>query len=186
MELLNQLEQYRPFNEQEAQDREELLRRVRSGEDLYTRDNPAAHFTASAWVVSPLRDQVLLAYHNLYDSWAWLGGHADGERDLLSVAMREVREESGLVQLRPVSRDIYSLEILTVNGHEKHGRYVSSHLHLNVTYLLEADPAAPLRCKPDENSRVGWFSLENAIEASSEPWFRRRIYPKLNAKLSVW
>ena len=186
MELLNQLEQYRPFNEQEARDREELLRRVHSGEDLYTRDNPAAHFTASAWVVSPLRDQVLLAYHNLYDSWAWLGGHADGEWDLLSVAMREVREESGLVQLRPVSRDIYSLEILTVNGHEKHGRYVSSHLHLNVTYLLEADPAAPLRCKPDENSRVGWFSLEDAIEASSEPWFRRRIYPKLNAKLSAW
>lgn len=183
MELLNQLEQYRPFNEQEARDREELLRRIRSGEELYTRDNPAAHFTASAWVVSPNRDQVLMAYHNLYDSWAWLGGHADGERDLLSVAMREVREESGLVQLRPVFRDIYSLEILTVNGHEKHGRYVSSHLHLNLTYLLEADPAAPLRCKPDENSRVGWFSLEEAINASSEPWFRQRIYSKLNAKL---
>lgn len=183
MELLNQLEQYRPFNEQEARDREELLRRIRSGGELYTRDNAAAHFTASAWVVSPNRDQVLMAYHNLYDSWAWLGGHADGERDLLSVAMREVREESGLVQLRPVSRDIYSLEILTVNGHEKHGRYVSSHLHLNLTYLLEADPAAPLRCKPDENSRVGWFSLEEAIKASSEPWFRQRIYSKLNAKL---
>lgn len=186
MELLNQLEQYRPFNEQEARDREELLRRVRSGEDLYTRDNPAAHFTASAWVVSPLRDQVLLAYHNLYDSWAWLGGHADGERDLLSVAMREVREESGLVQLRPVSRDIYSLEILTVNGHEKHGRYVSSHLHLNVTYLLEADPAAPVRRKPDENSAVAWFGLEEAVAASSEPWFRERIYRKLNAKLALF
>lgn len=186
MELLNQLEQYRPFNEQETRDREELLRRVRSGEDLYTRDNPAAHFTASAWVVSPLRDQVLLAYHNLYDSWAWLGGHADGERDLLSVAMREVREESGLVQLRPVSRDIYSLEILTVNGHEKHGRYVSSHLHLNVTYLLEADPAAPVRRKPDENSAVAWFGLEEAVAASSEPWFRERIYRKLNAKLALF
>lgn len=186
MELLEQLEQYRPFNEQEARDREELLRRMRSGEDLYTRDNSAAHFTASAWVVSPGRDQVLMAYHNLYDSWAWLGGHADGERDLLSVALREVREESGLVQLRPVSRDIYSLEILTVNGHEKHGRYVSSHLHLNLTYLLEADPEASLRCKPDENSRVGWFSPEAAIAASSEPWFRQRIYSKLNAKLPGW
>lgn len=186
MELLEQLEQYRPFNEQEARDREELLRRMCSGEDLYTRDNSTAHFTASAWVVSPGRDQVLMAYHNLYDSWAWLGGHADGERDLLSVAMREVREESGLVQLRPVSRDIYSLEILTVNGHEKHGRYVSSHLHLNLTYLLEADPEAPLRCKPDENSRVGWFSPEAAIAASSEPWFRQRIYSKLNTKLSGW
>ena len=183
MELLEQLEQYRPFNEQEARDREELLRRMCSGEDLYTRDNSAAHFTASAWVVSPGRDQVLMAYHNLYDSWAWLGGHADGERDLLSVAMREVREESGLVQLRPVFRDIYSLEILTVNGHEKHGRYVSSHLHLNVTYLLEADPALPVRCKPDENSRVAWFALEEAVAASSEPWFQQRIYKKLNAKL---
>lgn len=100
--------------------------------------------------------------------------------------MREVREESGLVQLRPVFRDIYSLEILTVNGHEKHGRYVSSHLHLNLTYLLEADPEAPLRCKPDENSRVGWFSPEAAIAASSEPWFRQRIYSKLSAKLSGW
>lgn len=48
-----------------------------------------------------------------------------------------------------------------------------SHLHLNVTYLLEADPALPIRCKPDENSRVGWFGLDEAVEASSEPWFPR-------------
>ena len=57
-------------------------------------------------------------------------------------------------------------------------------LHLNVTYLLEADPKQPVRCKPDENSRVGWFSLEDALAASSEPWFRTRIYSKLNAKLA--
>ena len=75
-------------------------------------------------------------------------------------------------------------DILTVDGHEKHGRYVSSHLHLNVTYLLEADPSAAIRPKPDENSRVGWFSLSDAVAASSEPWFRERIYSKLNAKLS--
>ena len=96
-----------------------------------------------------------MAYHNLYDSWSWLGGHADGDRDLLAVSMREVREESGLTAVRPVSPHIYSLEILTVDGHEKRGAYVSSHLHLNVTYLLEADPAAPVRRKPDENSRCG-------------------------------
>ena len=83
-----------------------------------------------------------------------------------------------------MSRDIYSLEILTVDGHEKRGRYVSSHLHLNLTYLLEADPAAPLRCKPDENAQVAWFGLEEAVSASSEPWFRKRIYSKLNAKLA--
>ena len=74
--------------------------------------------------------------------------------------MRKVREESGLTAVRPVSPHIYSLEILTVDGHEKRGAYVSSHLHLNVTYLLEADPAAPVRRKPDENSAVAWFGLE--------------------------
>ena len=184
MELLEALEHCRPWNEQEEQDLAELLRRLRSGEELYSRDNAAAHLTASAWVVSPDRQQVLMAYHNLYDSWAWLGGHADGERDLLAVALREVREESGLTDVHPVSRDIYSLEILTVDGHEKRGKYVSSHLHLNVTYLLEADPAAPVRCKPDENSRVAWFPLWEAVERSTEPWFRERIYPKLNRKLS--
>lgn len=183
MDLLRQLTAYHPWNQQEERDREELLRRLSSGEELYTRDNAAAHLTASAWVVSPDRTRVLMAYHKLYDSWAWLGGHADGDRDLLAVALREVREESGLTEVHPVSEDLYSLEILTVDGHEKHGRYVSSHLHLNVTYLVEADPAAPIRPKPDENSRVGWFSLEDAVAASSEPWFRERIYRKLNAKL---
>ncbi len=184
MELLRQqLIAYRPWNEQEEQDREELLRRLDSHEDLYTRANTAAHFTASAWVVSPDRSQVLMAYHNLYGSWAWLGGHADGQQDLLAAAMREVQEESGLTVVRPVTPDIFSLEILTVDGHEKHGRYVSSHLHLNVTYLLEADPTLPVRCKPDENSRVGWFGLEEAVAASTEPWFQQRIYKKLNAKL---
>ena len=134
-------------------------------------------------MVSPDRQRVLLAYHNLYDSWAWLGGHADGDRDLLAVALRETMEESGLTEVQPVTPDIYSVEILTVDGHEKRGVYVPSHLHLNVTYLLEADPAAPVRCRPEENSRVGWFSLTDAPAASSEPWMRERIYHKLNAKI---
>lgn len=183
MSFLSQIEAYQPWNEQESADREVLLARMRRGEELYTRANPDAHLTASAWVVSPDRKQVLMAYHNLYGSWAWLGGHADGQQDLLAAAIREVQEESGLTEVYPVTPDIFSLEILTVDGHEKLGRYVSSHLHLNVTYLLEADPTLPVRCKPDENSRVGWFGLEEAVAASTEPWFQQRIYKKLNAKL---
>lgn len=181
MDILPALKTYHPWNQQEEQDLLEILRRLGTGEELFSRENPA-HFTASAWVVSPDRKQVLMAYHNLYHSWAWLGGHADGEIDLLSVALREVREESG-VAARPVSEAPFSVEILSVSGHEKRGQYVSSHLHLNVTFLLEADPTAPARCKPDENSQVGWLGLEEAVVASSEPWMRERIYKKLNAKL---
>ena len=104
MSFLSQIEAYQPWNEQESADREVLLARMRRGEELYTRANPDAHFTASAWVVSPDRKQVLMAYHNLYGSWAWLGGHADGQQDLLAAAIREVQEESGLTEVRPVTR----------------------------------------------------------------------------------
>ena len=72
-----------------------------------------------------------------------------------------------------------------MDGHEKNGEYVSSHLHLNVTYLLEAGEDERLQMKPDENSGVAWFGLEEAVEVSSEVWFRERIYRKLNKKLAV-
>ena len=158
---------------------------MRKNSDAFYRTNLLAHMTASAWVVNPQRSKVLMVYHRLYDSWSWAGGHADGEEDLLAVALREVREETGVQRLRPVTEEIYSLEVLTVDGHEKHGRYVPSHLHLNVTYLLEAEEDQPLRVCEAENSGVAWFSLADALSASTEPWFVERIYKKLNEKLKV-
>lgn len=182
MTLLTDLKNYQPFNEQEAADVKEMIYRLETGEELFLRSNLAEHFTASAWVVNPARDKALMAYHRIYDSWAWLGGHADGDQDLLHVALKEVAEESG-VKATPVTDQIYSVEILTVDGHEKKGKYVPSHLHLNVTYLLEADDSLPIRPKEDENKAVAWFGLDEALEKSTEPWFVDRIYSKLNAKL---
>ncbi len=183
--LLAQLKDFKPFNEQEVNDRRILMEMLEdTSKDIYTRENETAHLTASAWVISPDHTKVLMAYHNIYDSWSWLGGHADGDRNLLEVAIREVQEESGTAHVRPVSEDIFSVEILTVDGHEKKGKYVSSHLHLNVTYLLEADPDDPLFAKPDENKAVAWFERDEAVAKSSEPWFQKRIYSKLNEKLS--
>lgn len=138
--LLRQIREYRPYNEQEERDRAILLKWMESGCDILTRENETAHLTASAWVVSPDRKQVLMAYHNIYHSWAWLGGHADGDADLCSVAVREVKEESGIEEVKLLSDQPFSLEILSVDGHVKRGKYVVTHLHLNVTYLMEADP----------------------------------------------
>lgn len=183
MELAAQIATYVPFNEQEAHDKDLLLRWLNSSVDIYTRENAAAHLTASAWVVSPDRQQVLMVYHNIYQSWSWMGGHADGERDLLGVARREVLEESGLKELKLLSPDIFSLEILTVDGHIKRGSYVSSHLHLNVTYLFEADPSQATAIKPDENSGVGWFPVSELPNRVSEPWFLQWIYSKLCQKV---
>lgn len=183
MDIQECIEAYQPYNEQEACDKAVILQLLATQPDLFTRENQVAHMTSSSWLLNRAHDKVLMIYHNIYHSWSWTGGHADGERDLLAVAKREAMEETGVTDIRAVCEDIFSLEILTVDGHEKRGVYVPSHLHLNVTYLLEADEAEVLRVKPDENSGVKWFSLEEAIAACSEPWMIERIYRKLNAKI---
>lgn len=183
MDLKKALECYQPENEQEERDRSVIRSLLNQGIAIYTRENLIAHMTASAWVTNKDRSKVLMAYHRIYDSWAWLGGHADGETDLLSVAKREAMEESGLTQVRTLSEEIFSVEILTVSGHMKRGSYVPSHLHLNVTYFLEADEEAKLCVKPDENTGVRWFLTEDAITASNEPWMREWIYRKLAGKM---
>ena len=127
-----------------------------------------------------------MVYHNLYHSWSWTGGHADGDRDLLAVAMREVTEETGLQRLELLHPGIFSLECLTVDGHEKRGQYVPSHIHMNVTYLLGAMDHE-LRQKPDENSGVAWFTPEEALKASTEPWMVQRVYSKLTQRAAaIW
>lgn len=183
MEIKQQLEVYRPYNEQEANDKVIMLQLLDSQSDIFSRENRFAHMTSSAWLVNKSRSKVIMVYHNIYHSWAWTGGHADGEKDLLSVALREAEEETGVTSISPVSDEIFSIETLTVDGHEKRGIYVPSHLHLNVTYLLEADEESFLRIKPDENSGVRWFYLDDAIQAVAEPWMSERIYKKLNSKL---
>lgn len=183
MTLYDQLTTYVPYNEQEARDCGLILHCLQNEPNIFTRENRLAHITASAWIVNPGRDQALMAYHNIYHSWSWLGGHADGETDLLAVAIREAREESGIRSVRSVMGDVFSVESLTVDGHMKRGVYVSSHLHLNVTYLLEADEHEALFAKPDENSGVKWFGLDEAVQASCEPWFRAHVYQKLVEKV---
>lgn len=182
-DLINQLQSYQSFNEQEEADRQVMLELLQTSDNIFYRTNLLAHFTASAWVVNKAHTHVLMAFHNIYQTYAWLGGHADGEEDLLSVALREVKEESGIHTVKPITEGIYSLETIEVNGHEKKGKYVPSHLHLNVTYLLEADDTESLHIKQDENSAVSWFPIDQVLDVVDEPWMVERIYKKLNQKL---
>lgn len=242
MALYQDIASYHPFNEQEAADRHVMLRALKTNRFCFDRKSQA-HFTCSAWVVNPEKTQTIMVFHNIYNSWSWIGGHADGCSDLAAVALRELREETGVEHARIVSpwecvdrlsrrpnadkkakastneisnemvsangisnetasankipnevvnasapsptSPLFSLEVLTVDGHEKNNRYISSHLHLNVTYLVEVDPSEALRIKPDENSGVKWVSLDQVLNMSDEPWIRERIYAKLLAKLNL-
>ena len=186
MPLVDDIRAYRPFNEQETIDRAVMLQQLECDPHVFDRTS-LAHMTCSIWTVDPTATRTLMAFHNTYGSWSWIGGHADGERDLERVALRELEEETGVADARIVPcgpGNIFSLEVLTVDGHEKRSRYVSSHLHLNVTYLAVASPDEPLRVKPDENSDVRWFDLDEALAASTEPWMRDRTYRKLVDKLT--
>ena len=182
MTLKEQLQSYIPYNEQEQADKELMLEYIEKFEDVLTRENKMCHFTASNWIVNKERTKILMAYHNIYKSWAWTGGHADGDSNLLKVALKEAEEETGLKNFKLLSNGIYGLQILTVDSHIKRGKFVCSHVHLDCCFLLEADENEELKIKEDENSGLKWFNIENVIEASSEKQMHS-IYQKLNDKL---
>ena len=183
MELKEKIEKYQPYNEQEAKDKQTMLKYIDTFEDVLTRNNEFGHFTASAWTLNQERTKVLMVYHNIYQSWAWTGGHAEGESNLLEVAIRELKEETGVKNVKVLNDNIFSLEIICVNGHVKRGKYISSHQHLNLTYLLEVDEKEILKMKEDENSGVKWINLEEVEKASNEKWMIENVYQKLNNKL---
>lgn len=153
------LESYRPQDPREEADKALMLECCRLyGPAVLTREALAAHITSSAFVMSPDREWVLMAWHNIYRSWAWTGGHADGDADLLGVAIKEAREETGVTGLEPLGKGPASIEVIPVPPHQKRGREVAAHLHLNLSFLLLAPrEGQQLSVKPDENSGVRWL-----------------------------
>ena len=185
MQKLKQIvESFVPWNEQETADREKILAYIDGGEELLTRENELMHFTSSCWVMNPERTKVLMVHHNIYNAWSWIGGHADGCADLLAVAKKELAEESGVVDARLLSEIPITLEMIGVQSHEKKGRYIAPHIHLNVTYLFEVEENVALRVKEDENSGVMWRDIADVRKDNTEPHMRK-LYCKLLDKLGL-
>ena len=183
LELKEKIEKYKPFNEQEENDRKVMLQYIENFDNVLTRENEFGHFTASAWALNKERTKVLMIYHNIYQSWAWTGGHSDGEADPLNTAIRELKEETGVKNVKVLDDNIFSLEIICVNGHIKRGKYVPSHVHLNLTFLLEVDENEVLIKKEDENSGVKWIDIDDVKNVSNEEWMVNNVYTKLVEKL---
>lgn len=184
MSFIESIKEYKVYNEQEEKDKEIIIKCLEMFDDILTRDNEIVHITSSGFVVNKNRDKVLMVHHNIYNSWSWTGGHADGDEDLLFVAIKEVKEETGVKNASPVSEDILSLDILPVLAHMRKGKYVAPHLHISVAYLIEADENEPLVVKPDENSGVKWIPVEEIDAYSSEPHMKK-VYKKIISKIEA-
>lgn len=184
MNWIKSIENYIPYNEQEEKDKQLIEYCINKFEDILTRDNTLAHITSSGFVINKKKDKVLMVHHNIYNSWSWTGGHADGDKDLLTVAIKEAREETGVKNIYPVSSQIFSLDVLPVLGHLKRGDYISSHLHLSIAYLVQADENQQLVVKTDENSAVKWIPIEEVNLYSNEPHMQK-VYEKLICKIKV-
>lgn len=182
MNWIDSIKNYIPCNEKEKNDKKIILKSIDTFIDILTRDNEVIHITSSAFVINKNRDKTLMVHHNIYNSWCWTGGHADGEKDLLLVALKEAKEETGVKNIFPISDNIYALDILPVFGHVKNEKYVSSHLHISVAYLMEADDNEPLIIKRDENSDVKWIPIDELDLYSNEPHMKK-IYDKIVTKI---
>ena len=180
--LYQQIFEYVPYNDREFNDRNVMLDYIKNNKDVLTRNNKICHMTVSAWIVNKDRTKVLMIFHNIYDSWSYIGGHADGEEDLLCVIKKEIEEESGLKHAKLLTDKIYGLNILTSSNHVKKGNIVNSHLHFNVEYLFEADAEEMLRIKEDENSGVKWINI-NEVEKYTTEEEMKPIYKNLVDKL---
>jgi len=185
MSYIDDINSYIPKNKQEIQDKKVILEYIhRFPHNVLLRDNEIAHITSSGFVVNQTLDKCLMIHHNIRNTWAWTGGHADGNHNFLEVAMKEAFEETG-VSVMPLSNEIASIDILTVSGHVKNGNFVNSHLHLSVAYILIADENNTPVIKPDENSAVEWFPVRKINEdlfTSCDVY----LYTKLLRQAKVW
>lgn len=164
---------FRPQNERDQVTKDNMMAFIRtSGDNVLTRDNAIAHMTASSVIVNEARDKMLMIHHKIYDTWTWQGGHTDGEGDLLKVALKEAEEETGIRDFK-VLKDadglIIGLDILTVREHIKNGRFVSAHLHLNASFLFEANEEDVLSLNQEETNGVRWIPVSDIDEMADEP-----------------
>ena len=184
MNLKKELENYVPFDEQEKRDKEQFLKFISAFDDVLKRENIFGHFTASAFVVNKERTKMLVVHNIINDGWMYPGGHADGEKDLLSVALREVEEETGL-KAHILDKSIFSIQSLPTRGHIKRGKYVSAHIHLDILYLFEADEKELLSFREDESKGVKWVPFEEALDEEMCNFIipiHKKLIEKLNSQ----
>jgi 8-oxo-dGTP pyrophosphatase MutT (NUDIX family) len=141
-------------------------------EDCFYRELSPAHVTGSAWVVNPARDRVLLLHHRKHDQWFQPGGHADGDADILRVALRETSEETGLEpsHIRLVDKQIFDVDIHTIPESVRGPR----HEHIDIRFLVEMDDDVEIPGN-DESHQVLWVTLHDVARYNNNRSTHRMV-----------
>jgi len=179
-----QFNKYIPKCEQEIVDKKAIIDFIKHNDDCLERTNLIAHVTASAFVLNKTMDKILFVHHNIFNSWGWVGGHNDSNPNLLDVAMKEAKEETGIIEVVPFDQDMISLDVIFVENHIKNGIFIGDHLHLNATYLLMASEDETLIIKEDENSGVKWFNINDVMYYVTEERIKD-IYNKIFDRIKI-
>ena len=156
LELLGLLKKYKPRFMDESGYVARAVEYIENNEDVFYRELHPAHVTGSAWVVNPSRDKVLMLHHKKLDQWFQPGGHADGESDVLGVALKETHEETGIdaSHIKLVHPEIFDVDIHSIPPHGND----PAHEHIDVRFLLEVDDTIPVPGN-DESHQVLWVDL---------------------------
>ena len=161
--LLELLRRYAPPTTDRASELERIISFVEGEPACAERSHQFGHLTGSAWVVNNTRTMALLLHHRKLNRWMQPGGHADGDLDLLAVALREAREESGLTSIAPVSGEVFDVDIHEIPPFKD----IPAHYHFDVRFLLVADDSeAPYR-NPESNE-VKWIELSEIRRYTDE------------------
>lgn len=161
--LCDALSAYAAKRPERQQTAAEMLRFIRDTPDCFNRSCRVGHLTGSAWLLHPAGDRVLLTLHHKLQRWLQPGGHADGESDMLRVALREAEEESGISGLVPLEKHIFDLDIHAIPARPCDGE--AAHFHYDVRYLLQA-PHERFHLTP-ESDELRWWTLDE-IRAHKE------------------
>ncbi len=138
--------------------------------DCLNRTCLPGHLTGSAWVISPDRTRTLLTHHLKLNKWLQLGGHADGDPDLLAVALREAREESGISSLRVLSTDLFDVDRHWIPERRRE----PGHFHFDLRFIFEADANEPL-VRSSESKDLAWVDLARVNELNPEESMVRMV-----------
>lgn len=162
--LRDLLLKYSPAATEEITAKIKMLAFLESHEDCFERSCIPGHFTASAWLLSHDMKQVLLMHHTKLQRWLQLGGHCDGDHDLLNVALKEAQEESGLSKIEIVHPEIFDIDVHQIPAHKQD----PVHLHYDVRFLLKAADNSPI-IKNNESIDLCWFESRLELFPTKEP-----------------